>query len=365
MGFINRLAFAAGLAAASGMANAQASDCSSAFYDYSMCGSDSACAAAVIANHPACFGGNSTTSQIQINGTAFQLISSVSNALASRFFTPTGAGPRADAGMKGMAAGGAGKSWNAWGSVAGNDTRQRYANTAGQAIRNDSDVLATTVGVDYALSSTMVFGVSAAFDRGDGSSENITGGGGSIAMASEGYSIAPYLGMQLGKDLALDASIGFGSGELTSGGTTTSEADRLFYAANLSYNQWMGNIQILGKLGYLHGEEAYGNSKTGATTNAGTAATNKIDQLRLGVQAGYWMNGAMPYAGLSYSSDVRRSSTQFGATDPIGKDAFVWTLGVNFFSLSSGVTGGIAYNQEENRSNQKNNSLMANINLRF
>lgn len=99
-------------------------------------------------------------------------------------------------------------------------------------------------------------------------------------------------------------------------GNVTTEADRWFAAANLNYSRWMGNIQFVGKLAYYN--------------------------------------------------DMHRSATQFGATDdPIGKSAWVWTLGVNLFSMKNGVTGGIAYNQEKSRTNQKNNTLMANINLRF
>jgi hypothetical protein len=48
-------------------------------------------------------------------------------------------------------------------------------------------------------------------------------------------------------------------------------------------------------------------------------------------------NGAQPYAGLSYLGD-RRSSSQAGV-DPVGKSAWQWALGVNFFSLSSGING--------------------------
>ncbi|CAK0776530.1 hypothetical protein CCP3SC15_5520003 [Gammaproteobacteria bacterium] len=74
----------------------------------------------------------------------------------------------------------------------------------------------------------------------------------------------------------------------------------------------------------------------------------------------------MPYVGLSYSSDLSRSTNQVGASaDLVGKNAWIWTVGLNFFSLRNGLTGGIAYSQEEGRTNQKNNILVANIGLRF
>ena len=76
------------------------------------------------------------------------------------------------------------------------------------------------------------------------------------------------------------------------------------------------------------------------------------------------MNGVMPYVGLAYLTDSRKTSLA-GARDPIGKDAWQWSLGVNFLSVASGVTGGIAWQQETSRDNQKQYQLVANIGLRF
>jgi hypothetical protein len=49
----------------------------------------------------------------------------------------------------------------------------------------------------------------------------------------------------------------------------------------------------------------------------------------------------------------------------LSKGAFIWSLGMNYFSLANKITGGLAYNQETNRTNSKNYNLMANINIRF
>ena len=147
-------------------------------------------------------------------------------------------------------------------------------------------------------------------------------------------------------------------------GGMESEGDSLFYAANLNYSRWVKDVQFAGKIGYLHGEEDFGNSKLSGVTQNNTAAKNKVDRWLLGVQAAYWMgNGVQPYAGLNYLAD-RRSSSQAGA-DPVGKGAWQWALGLNFFSLASGVNGGVVYTQEDGRSNQKNNALTANIGIRF
>lgn len=360
-----RLGLLVGLGLASGVASA--TPCSSAVSSYESAVSSNSFSSAsqILSNHPECFGASATTSQVQITGTSFQQMSAISRALGLRFASDN-PGPRADIGIKGMAAGNAGKKWNVWGSVENNYTRQSYVAANTFTTRNDSDVLNTVLGVDYSLSPTMVFGVSAAFDRGDVSGKNSAPGTTLNNIDSDGYAVAPYIGIQLSKALFFDASIGFGRGKFSSSTATEGESDRWFGAANLGYEHWMGNLQFSGKAGYLRGVEDHDNLKAAGVTAIGTGGKNTLGQLRLTAQLGYWINGVMPYGSLGYVSDVERKTTQFGAgNNPIGKDAWVWALGVNFISLSSGLTGGIAYRQEESRSNQQNKSLMANIALRF
>jgi hypothetical protein len=143
-----------------------------------------------------------------------------------------------------------------------------------------------------------------------------------------------------------------------------SEGDRLFYAANLNYSRWVKDLQFSGKLGYLHGEEDFGNTKVNGVAHGQHGGQEQDGSLDARCPGGYWLgNGVQPYAGLSYLAIVL-SSSQAGA-DPIGKSAWQWALGLNFFSLASGVTGGVAYTQEDGRSNQKNSALAANIGIRF
>lgn len=360
----NRYLAGVALVAVSGVASATPCDQALSFYESYVLANQPALAADVLSQHPECFGGSSTTSQVQINNTTFQQVTAISRALAFRFLD-SAPNQQASVSTKSMAAGGQKASWNAWGNVGKSDTRQSYQAVVGTT-KNDNDILTTVLGVDYALSSVIAAGASIAFDDGDGAGSNSASATGN-SISSKGYTVAPYIGWQINKEMSLDASIGLGKGEVNMTGGVATEADRLFYAANLNYSHWMGNIQLTGKLGYLHGEEDYGNSKVSGVAMAGTAAKNKLDQVRLGVQAGYWMNnGMMPYAGLAYTNDTHRSTTQFGAgADPIGKSAWVWTAGINLFAMKSGVSGGVVYNQEESRSNQKYNNLMANINIRF
>ncbi|HCC53726.1 MAG TPA: hypothetical protein DEQ20_02180 [Desulfobulbaceae bacterium] len=269
-------------------------------------------------------------------------------------------GPQtAGAEVKSMAAGGKNAAFNVWASGTINSTEQNYTSSTNAIVKNDSDIRTKVLGGDYAISPTMALGLSLAFDSGDG---------GSVAnpFTSKGYIIAPYFGLQILNDLAADVSFGIGRGEMDMTGNLSTDSDRFFAATNLSYSKWYDNAQLTGKLGYLHAEEKYENTKNNGVEQARTDATNKMEQLRAGVQAGYWLNGFMPYLGLTYVNDTRRSTTQIGATeDPIGRDALQWTAGINFISIANSLTAGLAYSQEQGRTNQDNDVIMANINYRF
>lgn len=314
-----------------------------------------------VAAHPGCFPGGSSASQAQVSASSFVQVGSISTSVFSSLMGEAGPMALTANPVQGMAAGGK-KAWNVWGNVAVNDTRQSYTIGINQ-IKNDLNVTNAVVGADYPVAPGMVLGISGAFDRGDGSMQP------SAILArdlstTKGWAVAPYLGYQLSKEFALDASFGFGSGKTSGAGNRESEGDRLFYAVNLNYARWVKDWQFTGKAGYLHGEEDFENTRVNGVAMANTAAKNKLDRLQLGAQAAYWLgNGMQPYFGLNYLAD-RRSSSQGGA-NPVGNNAWQWALGMNFFSLAKGFNGGVAYTQEDGRSNQKNYALSANIGLRF
>lgn len=365
---IVRVGLVAGFSICSGIASATPCDSVLSSYQSYVSSGLSANAGQILSSHPECFGGSSTSSRTYISASSFTQANAISSALSSRQATdgPTGLASLA---TTGMAAGGAASNFNVWGSATLNNTHHNYMNLNNFVTNGKNDVLTMVFGADYALTQSIVAGVSASLDDGNGAGLNTQPGSVQNRTANHGYVLAPYLGVQITRDLSFDASVGLGQGKLSTSGNTENQADRMFAAANLVYSRWFGPVQLLGRASYLHGEEDYDNVRDTQTNQhfAGTKAKNTIDQARVGVQASYWLNGFMPYASLGYVSDVHRASTQFGAGfDPIGKDAWLLGLGVNFISLANGITAGVAYNQEMGRTNQvSNHSLMANLNFRF
>lgn len=360
---------AAGLSVFGGAALANCDSIVSVDYALALSTNNAALAAEILSSSPECFGGGSTTSRVQISGTMFQQASAISSALTSRQLLD-GPAPVAAAGLRGAAAGAKLGQWNVWGNLGETNSRQRYAANSAYSgpgfARSNVDVLNTVFGVDYTFTPALVAGVSLGIDGGDGRGGHTNPAFALNRIESKGYAVAPYLGWQISRTLSLDASAGYGRGEVDTFTTNSVDADRWFGAANLNYNRWMGNWQFGGRASFLHGVEDYGKIKVSGASVAGTDARNTLDQVRLAVQAGYWMNGVMPYAALAYVHDVRRKTTQFGApSNPIGRDGWEWRLGVNFYSLKDGLTGGLAYSQEEGRNHQKSHNLTANIGLRF
>lgn len=375
-----KFVFAVGILAVGGIANA--TTCPSAIASYTSCSGTPAqiasCQETISASHPECFGGSSNTAAASkiVQATSLEQMLAISSNVSSRF-APISAPPgskESDSGeRKGMAAGNSSRKMNFWASFAESDLKYDrgvfFFNAANRTNKFDSRIDNLVLGADYQSAPNLVFGLSAAFDRGRGSaaSYDITAVTAAKSVTTSGYSFAPYLGWQINKDWALDATIGWGNGENTTDSTVTTDSKRFFYGANLGYAAWSGNWQLTGKGSYLFGQEKSADSKNSGTTLVNSGATNEVGQFRLAGQAAYWMNGVMPYVGLAYALDGRSGTAtadQRNATE-MGKSAWVWSLGANFISIKNAMTGGVGYEQETGRSRSKNSKLMANINMRF
>ena len=369
---------------------AMASDCATVLSQYNHYDQEcktglfpSACsyAADLRSSHPECFSGASScatkdnmaaTSSSIINATSFSQAMTISNAISSRFMG-FGRAPQKMAMLeegKGMAAGGAPNPWNVWANVDKNDTTYKYRTDSNVGTKGKADVLNSVFGVDYLLSPQFVLGVSAAIDDGDGHRKfDDNGVLEKSKLDSRGWMVSPYFAWQINPMFALDFAAGMGKGKVSWKNSATqvkdkADADRVFAALNLSYTNYVGNWQLLGKMSYLYGAEDFGSIKQNGVRLADTKTKNTLDQIRLGMQAGYMMAGGfMPYAGLSYSNNVRRTSDT--GKDYLGRDTFIATVGMNFFSASNKVSGGIFYSQELDRKHSDNDIISANINFRF
>lgn len=365
---LRRILCTLGLAGAWTVASANCDSIINVDYASALATSNAALAAQIISSSPECFGGGQPTALVQMNGTMVQQSMAISSVLVNRQLAD-GPTPKVAAGTRGAAAGASIGKLNIWGNLSETDTKQEYAALPGYSTgfaRNDMDILSTVLGFDYPLSATWLVGVAAGFDSGDGSGGNSDPAFAKNNINSHGYIVSPYLGWQINSDFSFDASAGFGSGNIKTYSTNKVDSDRWYASANLNFTRWLGNLQLLGRVSWLHGVESYGNIKVSGVSQAGTSAKNTLDQARLMVQAGYWMNGVMPFAGLAYVSNLHLNTTQFGApSNPIGRDAWEWRLGANVFSQASGLTGGLYFAQEEGRSNQKSSSIVANVNIRF
>lgn len=271
----------------------------------------------------------------------------VSNIFSSRAPNSPGAPVRMSLGSQnGMAAGNEAAKLNVWINAA--DSKIGSSATASMF---DGKVTNAIGGVDYMVSSNFVAGVSLGYDRVDLNFNfaGLTNSG----LDSNGWMLAPYASYQINDAVSLDGTYGYASGDVdtrTSGSTVTKSYTRDFLALNLNATRWMGDIQLTGKLNYI-------------SANEKVDTKNKMEQMRIGAQVGYWMEGVMPYFSVAYVKDLKVST---GSVTPanLDKEAWVASIGANLFSKGA-VYGGIAYTEEFGRRDSKNKTFMANIGYRF
>ena len=286
--------------------------------------------------------------QVQ-RATSVQQATIISNVVSNIFSTRASARPGAQVRTalgeeKGMAAGDSASKLNGW----FNASETKIGNSAA-ASSFDGNVSNALAGIDYMVSPKFVAGVSLGYDR-VSIDYNFSAGSG---LSSTGWMVAPYASYQITDAISVDGALGYAEGDADSRaptGTTTQSYTRNFFALNLNGNYWKGDWQLTAKANYINAEEKIG-------------STNRMEQLRVGGQVGYWKNGVMPYASLTYVNDLN-ISTPFGAPASNDKDAWVAAVGVNLFSKGA-LSGGVSYSHEFERDNSKNNVFMANIGYRF
>jgi len=295
-----------------------------------------------------------------------QLLLMISEMLSTRHgaLLGGGPGPLATGESRGMAAGGVGPGWNAWASASYNDLGYSSNKFFGTA-EFDGDRQAFAVGADYRVSPALTVGLSAGYD--DGSVKPDLGSG--VKLTNRGYNLVPYVAYQINKSYSVDASLGWGRGEIKRRGDVNgfvpryeADTDRLFGSINLNSGHWFNNVQISGKASLIYSEQ----ENDADLANGLVSDSNHLGQVRVGAQAGYWVgNGLMPYAGVTYVHDFTEDLTRLTpAGFSLDRNGFLLALGLNYFTPGA-MSAGVSFTSEVDRDDVKNDIVMANLNWRF
>jgi len=297
-----------------------------------------------------------TSAQVQ-RSTSIQQALIISNVLSSLSNTRMSAGrQRIPVGQSGMAGGSSAGSLNVWLNGSSSDVGNNFDES-----RFSGDVTNAIGGIDYSLNKDLVVGVSLGRDR-----TKLNTLFNNSGLTSRATMIAPYASYQISDILSVDASLGYADGDadVRYNGTVTGNQGftRNFAAANLNGNWWFNDLQLSGKLSYINAQEKMKQfTDSASVTTAG--AKNRIEQLRLGVQVGYWINGIMPYVSVAAVHDLSAPSVQ-GINTGSDRDAWTASVGVNFFTQKA-LTASLSYTTEKGRSNSKNDMWMASLGYRF
>ncbi|HEX4328821.1 MAG TPA: autotransporter outer membrane beta-barrel domain-containing protein [Burkholderiales bacterium] len=280
----------------------------------------------------------------------------ISNAVVTRMNGSSDGGPFAlvSPGITGMAAGAVARTSNIWAS---------YGNVSAGSGQAGSNFGATinnyTVGYDYAFSTRLVAGLSLAYSDNRGTT-NFNNG----SFNGDSTVAAPYLSYELDKHWSIDASAGWGSGHQTTktfGSQATGGVDRNFAAANLNGIYWFGLGQLATRFSLLNANEKLNSYTLGGVFVPDVK--NRLTQAAAMARYGYWFDGIMPYASLTFTSDLDRTvNPVFQAP---GRNAWIPKIGVDLFS-KRGISGGVSYSSEQGRSGSvKNDVFLANVSFRF
>jgi hypothetical protein len=308
---------------------------------------------------------NSGVSTTVLSGTGLSSAASTSGAV-SNFAFGGGGGQNASldvkrfalSGTTGAAAAPGATQWNAWGAFSRSNIGYEFS-----PLRSSGNVNVYLAGADYTFANNMVFGVALAFDRTD-VDLNFSGG----KFKGSGVTVAPYLGIPINRNLAVDATIGYGQTDIDTvvGAVTGStRSDRNVGSLGITYREVIDAWSLSARGVFLTVRD-----KLGAyTLSNGTFVpdgTVNVSQFRFQGQVAYSFGAVTPYASLTYVNDVRRpdQAPVAGVAAANDRDAWIPSVGLRF-RLDNSVYGGIQYSTERARSEVKNDQIMLNLGVRF
>lgn len=244
----------------------------------------------------------------------------------------------------------------------------------------DGDILVGLVGADYQVTPSVVVGLSVGYEDIDIDTQYNGFAGQDGSLEGDGYTIAPYVGVQLTEILTADLTAGYSDLEYdtlrfdpSTGNriTGSTDADRYFVSAGLSGhhalpNDWMAKIR--GSVFYAsEDKDAFTETEsTGATIAVGDEET-ELGQLSLDTRWVYEAHDVIkPYALIGAEYDFVKDDVTVAAGQSVADDDFGAKFGAGFnVKLGDNVTGGIEAYTVEFREDYDEYTATANLRVNF
>ena len=261
-------------------------------------------------------------------------------------------------GGTGAAAAPGGQQWNVWGAYSHTNVGFDYA-----PLSSAGRVNIYLAGIDYTFSNNIVFGVATAFDH-NSTDLNFSGG----KLDGSGYTVSPYLGMLINKNLAFDATIGFGRTDIdtsVTGVTGSTHSDRTLGALGLTYRQAFGDWTLTGRGALLGVHSKLGSNTLSNGTFVPDSSAN-LSQVRLTGQAAYTYKQITPYLSISYINDLKHPEQApiLGVPASNDRDGWLPAIGVRFRAENM-LYGSVQYSSERGRSQIRNDMFLFSLGIRF
>ena len=263
-------------------------------------------------------------------------------------------------GSTGAAAAPGDKQWNAWGAFSRSNIAYNFA-----PLQSSGNVNVYLAGVDYTMDK-MVFGVAVARDDTD-VDLNFSGG----KLKGKGWTVSPYFGVAINKNLAFDATLGYGRTNVDTTVTIpvvvsgSTRSDRSVGSLGLTYREVIGAWTLSGRGAFLAVRD-----KLGAyTLTNGTFVpdgTVNLAQFRFTGMAAYTTGPVTPYVSLSYINDIRRPNQAPVGGIAAANDRDAWTPAIGIrFRADNSVYGSVQFSTERGRKEVKNDQFLINLGIRF
>ncbi len=248
--------------------------------------------------------------------------------------------------------------WNVWGAYSHSNLGYDYS-----PLSSAGNVKIYLVGADYTFSNNVIFGVAAAFDH-TSTDLNFSGG----KLDGSGYTISPYIGWAINRNLTLDGTLGWGRTDIdtaVTGVTGSTHSDRTIGAVGLTYRHVVDAWSFTGRGAILGVHNKLGSYTLSDGTPVADSTTH-LGQFRLTGQAAYTYKQFTPYVSISYINDFSRSDQLPVSGIPAANDSDGWLPAVGVrFRFDNMIYGSVQYSSERGRSQVTNNMFLFNVGIRF